>query len=118
MTHVMQNAKREMRTRHWHVAVSVCLLSFVLCIAPARAQLQPGTPGQMGHQTGIVASNVPPAFRAETFAQRLNEQLPLDTMLTVDTGRAVSIGEVHGRHRVDLGSCSLHTMLSVSYSLK
>jgi len=42
----------------------------------------------MGHQTGIVASNVPPQFKAVTFAQRLNHQMPLDTMLKDEAGPA------------------------------
>jgi protein SCO1/2 len=47
----------------------------------------------MGHRTGIVASNVPPQFKDVTFAQRLNQQLPLDTMLKDETGRSVALGE-------------------------
>ena len=70
-----------------------CVLTFAFCITPARAQLQPGVPSQMGHQTGIVASNVPPQFKSVTFAQRLNQQLPLDTMLKDETGRSVALGE-------------------------
>ena len=98
----MQDSKFKMQTRHWLVAVSVCILNFAFCIDHAWAQLQPGTPGQMGHQTGIVASNVPPAFRAVTFAQRLNEQLPLDTMLKDEAGRTVRLGEYFGRKPVVL----------------
>ena len=102
MLDVIQDSKCKMQTRHWLVAVSVCILNFAFCIDHAGAQLQPGTPGQMGHQTGIVASNVPPAFRAVTFAQRLNEQLPLDTMLKDETGRTVRLGEYFGRKPVVL----------------
>jgi protein SCO1/2 len=47
----------------------------------------------MGHQTGIVASNVPPQFKAVTFAQRLNEQMPLDAVLKDETGRTVKLGD-------------------------
>jgi protein SCO1/2 len=47
----------------------------------------------MGHQTGIVASNVPPQFKTVTFAQRLNHQVPLDTMLKDEAGRSVTLGE-------------------------
>ena len=75
-------------------AVIVCLLPLAFCIAPAQAQqLQPGVPSQMGHQTGIVASNVPPQFKSVTFQQRLNQQLPLDTMLKDEAGRSVRLGE-------------------------
>ena len=56
----------------------------------------------MGHQTGIVASNVPPAFKTVTFAQRLNDQMPLDTMLKDETGRTVRLGEYFGRKPVVL----------------
>jgi protein SCO1/2 len=58
--------------------------------------MQPGMPSQMGHRTGIVASNVPPQFKAVTFRQRLNEQMPLDTVLKDETGRAVTLGEYFG----------------------
>ena len=91
-----------MQTTPWTVAVLICILHFAFCITPASAQLQPGTPGQMGHQTGIVASNVPPQFRSVTFAQRLNQQLPLDTMLKDESGRAVALGEYFGRKPVVL----------------
>jgi len=47
----------------------------------------------MGHQTGIVASNVPPQLKTVTFAQRLNHQMPLDTMLKDEAGRSVTLGE-------------------------
>ncbi len=72
-----------------------CILTFAFCIAPAIAQgqLQPGVPSQMGHRTGIVASNVPPQFKSVTFAQRLNAQLPLDTIVKDEAGRSVAVGE-------------------------
>jgi protein SCO1/2 len=56
----------------------------------------------MGHQTGIVASNVPPALKAVTFAQRLNQQMPLDTVLKDETGRDVVLGDYFGRKPVVL----------------
>jgi protein SCO1/2 len=64
--------------------------------------LQPGVPGQMGHQTGIVASNVPPKLKAVTFAQRLNNQMPLATPLTDEAGRTVTLGDYFGRRPVVL----------------
>ena len=75
------------------VAAFFCILTFAFCIAPvlAQGQLQPGVPSQMGHRTGIVASNVPPQFKSVTFAQRLNNQLPLDTIVRDETGRAVAL---------------------------
>ena len=94
----MQNAEFRIQaargSRLWcRIATFFCILHSAFCIAPAFAQLQPGTPGQMGHQTGIVASNVPPAFRAVTFAQRLNQKMPLETMLKDETGRTVTLGD-------------------------
>jgi protein SCO1 len=86
----------------WRVAILVCILNSAFCISPASAQLQPGTPGQMGHQVGIVASNVPPQFKAVTFAQRLNEQMPLDTMLKDEAGRAVPLRQYFGQKPVVL----------------
>ena len=91
-----------MQTRHWFAALTVCILNFAFCISSARAQLQPGVPGQMGHQTGIVASNVPPQFKAVTFAQRLNQQMPMDTELKDETGRTVRFGDYFGQKPVVL----------------
>jgi protein SCO1/2 len=59
-------------------------------------------PGSMGHQTGIVASNVPPQFKAVTFAQRLNTQLPLDLQFKDESGRSVALGEYFGKRPVVL----------------
>ena len=56
----------------------------------------------MGHQTGIVASNVPPQFKAVTFAQRLNQQMPLDTQLKDEAGRTVMLGDYFGQKPVVL----------------
>ena len=56
----------------------------------------------MGHQTGIVASNVPPQFKAVTFAQRLNQQMPLDAVLRDETGRTVTLGDYVGNKPVVL----------------
>jgi protein SCO1/2 len=78
------------------LAALFCILQFAFCVSPASAQLQPGTPGQMGHQTGIVASNVPPQFKAVTFSQRLNQQMPLDAALKDESGRTVALREYFG----------------------
>ena len=86
----------------WRVAILVCILNSAFSISSASAQLQPGTPGQMGHQVGIVASNVPPQFKAVTFAQRLNQQVPLDTMLKDEAGRSVTLGQYFGQKPVML----------------
>ena len=91
----MQNAR-------WVCAAVVCILNLAFGISPASAQLQPGMPGQMGHQTGIVASNVPPQFKAVTFAQRLNHQMPLDTMLKDEAGRSVPLRQYFGQKPVVL----------------
>jgi protein SCO1/2 len=72
------------------------MLHLALCADDARAQQQPGLPGSMGHQTGIVASNVPPQFKEVTFAQRLNQRLPLDAVLEDETGTAVRLGDYFG----------------------
>jgi protein SCO1 len=66
------------------------------------AQQQPGMPGSMGHQTGIVASNVPPQFKAVTFQQRLGDKLPLEAPLRDETGRDVVLGEYFGTKPVVL----------------
>ena len=56
----------------------------------------------MGHQTGIVASNVPPQFKAVTFAQRLNHQMPLDTIVRDETGRMGPLRQYFGQKPVVL----------------
>ena len=56
----------------------------------------------MGHQTGIVASNVPPQFAAVTFAQRLNQRLPLEATFKDETGRTVRLGDYFGSKPVIL----------------
>ena len=93
MNAVSQSSRCRLRSRHGIAAGLIGILYFAFWIAPAHAQLQPGVPSQMGHRTGIVASNVPPQFKSVTFAQRLNHQVPLDTMLKDETGRSVALGE-------------------------
>lgn len=56
----------------------------------------------MGHQTGIVASNVPPQFQTVTFQQRLGGQLPLAAALRDETGREVVLGDYFGTKPVVL----------------
>jgi protein SCO1/2 len=79
----------------------------------------------MGHQTGIVASNVPPEFKSVTFAQRLNQQMPLDTMLKDEAGRSVTLGQYFGQKPVMLAfvyySCPMLcplTLNGISSALK
>ena len=83
------------------VPALVAFVTFVCCSAAA-AQQQPGMPGSMGHQTGIVASHVPPQFKAVTFAQRLNTRLPLDVRFRDEAGRTVALGEYFGKRPVVL----------------
>jgi protein SCO1/2 len=99
----VQNSKFRMQTRRggatWRrglLAAGFCIWHFAFCIGEAGAQQQPGLPGSMGHQTGIVASNVPPQFKDVTFAQRLNQQLPLDASFKDESGRTVRLGEYFG----------------------
>ena len=91
-----------MQTRRALIACSVCIwhLAFGIGSAHAQGQLQPGVPSQMGHQTGIVASNVPPKLKSVTFAQRLNQQMPLDSILKDETGRTVTLGDYFGHKPV------------------
>ena len=86
------------------VAAAICILHFAFCIGAgvASAQQQPGLPGSMGHRTGIVASNVPPQFKEVTFAQRLDQQLPLDATFKDETGRTVALGDYFGTKPVVL----------------
>ena len=114
-----------MQRRPLRVFAAVCILNLALCMGTARAQQQPGLPGSMGHQTGIVASNVPPQFKEITFQQRLNEQLPLDAMFTDETGRTVALGDYFGSKPVVLAfvyyQCPMlcsQTMNGISSALK
>lgn len=72
----------------------------VLGAALAHAQQQPGLPGSMGFTGGIVASNVPPQFKEVTFAQRLNERLPLEATFRDEAGRTVALGDFFGERPV------------------
>src|SRR5688500_4612205 len=91
----MQKADAEHTGASLRRLSAFCILPFAFCIAAASvsAQQQPGLPGSMGHQTGIVASNVPPQFKEVTFQQRLNERLPLDARFKDEAGRDVALGD-------------------------
>jgi protein SCO1/2 len=114
------------RSRRLHpLVLAVCVLHSAFCIAPALAQQQPGLPGSMGHRTGIVASNVPPQFKEVTFAQRLNERLPLEATFTDEAGRPVKLGDYFGSKPVLLAfvyyQCPMlcaETMNGISSALK
>jgi protein SCO1/2 len=129
MNSEIQNSRFKIHTgapRRLRAGVALsCILHFAFCIAALEAQQQPGLPGSMGHQTGIVASNVPPQFREVTFAQRLNEQLPLDATFRDETGRTVALREYFGRTPVVLAfvyyQCPMlcsQTMNGISSALK
>jgi protein SCO1/2 len=83
-------------------AAFVCAVLAALVVSTASAQQQPGLPGTMGMSGGIVASNVPPQFKEVDFAQRLGRQLPLDTPLRDEAGRAVRLGDYFGKRPVVL----------------
>lgn len=81
------------------------LLAVAACVVIAQAlyaQQQPGLPGSMGFQTGIVASNVPPQLEDVTFRQRLGQQLPLDARVRDEQGREAALGEFFGDRPVVL----------------
>jgi protein SCO1 len=103
MTIEIQNAGFRMQTAlRVVVMLAVCILHSAFCISTASAQQQPGMPGSMGFSTGIVASNVPPQFSSVTFAQRLNEKLPLDAQFKDEAGRTVALGDYFGTKPVVL----------------
>ena len=76
------------------------LAHWALGVEAVIAQQQPGLPGSMGFTGGIVASNVPPQFKAVTFAQRLGQRLPLDARFVDESGRSVPLAEYFGRKPV------------------
>ena len=61
----------------------------------------PPAPGYK-QQPGISASVMPAPLREIGFDQNLNQQLPLDTELTDETGRAVRLGDYFGSKPVVL----------------
>ena len=86
-------------------ALAVCALTlgqWTLGAGVASAQQQPGLPGTMGMSGGIVASNVPPQFKSVTFAQRLDQRLPLDARFKDEEGRTVALGDFFGKRPVVL----------------
>lgn len=91
-----------LRTYGSRVLLASAVLAAGVSPLPVLAQQQPGMPGSMGFSTGIVASNVPPQFKAVTFAQRLGEQLPLDARFQDETGRDVALGDYFGQRPVVL----------------
>jgi protein SCO1/2 len=82
------------------VQVLTLAVLWVLGVSTGQAQQQPGLPGSMGMTGGIVASNVPPQFEEVTFAQRLDERLPLDAVLRDEQGRQVELGQFFGERPV------------------
>ena len=108
MNPVMQNAEFRIQTVSRRAVIRrtvvscVCILHSAFCIATARAQLQPGTPGSMGFSSGIVASNVPPQFKDITFRQQLGKKLPLDVRFKDEAGKSVALGDYFGKKPVVL----------------
>lgn len=90
------------KDRRLALVCALCLLPAAGGRADLLAQQQPGLPGTMGHRTGIVASNVPPQFKAVTFEQRLNERLPLEAAFRDEAGRTVRLGDYFGSRPVVL----------------
>ncbi len=83
-------------------SVAICLLHAALFAPGAHAQQQPGLPGSRAAEPGRVASETPTELTGVSFAQRLDERLPLDAVLTDDEGRRVELGEYFGRRPVIL----------------
>jgi protein SCO1 len=68
--------------------------------AVLHAQQRPGMPGSGAADPGLVASVVPPQLESVSFAQRLDESLPLDAVFRDDEGREVTLGRYFGRRPV------------------
>jgi protein SCO1 len=82
-------------------AVLVALIPFAAG-AVALAQQSPGQPGSRAAEPGLVATAVPRQLEAVGFAQRLDQQLPLDAVFRDDAGRTVRLGDYFGRRPVVL----------------
>jgi protein SCO1 len=93
------------RTATWRLlraGVALGLLQMALCATEASAQQQPGLPGSRAAEPGMVASETPSQLADVSFAQRLDQELPLDAVFTDDEGRRVVLGEYFGRRPVIL----------------
>ena len=69
------------------------------------AGAQPGYPSGYSGSTqtpGRVSTDVPPQLKDVTFRQRLDAALPLDAVLTDESGRPVTLGQFFGRRPVVL----------------
>ena len=74
----------------------VSFVSFVLNSVTLFAQMTgPPAPGYK-QQPGITASVMPAPLREIGFDQNLNQQVPLDTELVDESGRAVRLGDYFG----------------------
>ena len=81
----------------------VSFVSSVSFVRSAHGQMVDG-PASAGvkREPGTPASQIPKALREIGFDQRLDEQLPLDTPLRDEQGRAVELGEYFGKRPVVL----------------
>jgi protein SCO1/2 len=72
-----------------------CLLTFAFCISPARAQSPNFLTGFSDNQGALTSASPqkPEVLDKISFHQRLNEKLPLDAVLTDESGQAVALGE-------------------------
>jgi protein SCO1/2 len=75
--------------------ISFCVLTFAFCISAASAQSPNFLTGFSDDQGALTnASPQKPAVLDKiSFHQRLNEKLPLDAVLTDESGQAVALGE-------------------------
>src|SRR5688572_18343714 len=81
-------------------AASDCLLLAAFCFLPAAyCFAQPGVPSLNSPlygarvESGGVSTGLPPILKEIGIDQRLNEQVPLDTVFKDDQGREVRLGE-------------------------
>jgi len=79
-------------------------LAFVTLSSSAHvsAQMTGAPPAGFRQPAGAPSSQIPPPLRAIGFDQRLDQQLPLDTPLRDEQGRAVQLGQYFGRRPVVL----------------
>jgi protein SCO1 len=95
------------RRRAWSparhpVASGFCLVLLCAVVSTAAAAAQGVPLGGGPPQTGVPASQMPPALREVGFDQRLSERVPLDIALRDEAGRRVTLGEYFGRRPVVL----------------
>jgi protein SCO1 len=93
-----------MRAIYRFLPSAVCRLLFAFCLLPSAfcllAHAQPGVPMPSSplygarNESGAVSTGLPAVLKTVGIEQRLNEQMPLDTVFKDEHGQVVRLGDV------------------------